>query len=425
MSFELLKQTIIASLKYDLTQATANFKGTFADILNHPVTHTEGFILLASLVPHVLPHFYDSIIDDIFPEGGQLVALGGVRDGNNYRAFMPTGETIQYLLAKDDIAQRLLLQHYFEPSHWFYKNKILRLETYKEGMPFMSGKIIMTPSIVHQLLFGSSYIPPFSTEFPLQQIHTLLKWDDLSVNDEIKEQLNHIIMWLEYKSKLYKDKNFNRFINQGFKALFHGPPGTGKTLSAMLIAQHKEIPIFRIDLSQISSKYIGETEKNLERIFDFAEYQNWILLFDEADALFGKRTNVKSANDRYANQEVSFLLQRMEQYNGLIILTSNFKNNIDEAFLRRFNSIIKFNVPNAEARLEIWMRAQPATLNWDKNFIQKLAANYELTAAQIINIIAYVTIKTFASNNKTITNETLLQGIQQEYNKDERIFNPL
>lgn len=425
MSFEVLRKYIIASLSQEKAPLLKDFKGTFGTILQVEVSEIEGFILLASLVPHVLPHFYDDIINEVFPDGGQLVALGGIREWNGYRAFMPTGETIQYLIAKDDIAERLLLQQYFESDHWFYQQKILQLETVIEGMPFMGGRIVMSKAIVQKLLFGTEYIPAFSSTFPLQNISTKLQWNDLSVNAETKEQLNQIILWLSYKSKLHKDKNLNRFINTGFKALFHGPPGTGKTLSAMLIAQQKDLPIFRIDLSQITSKYIGETEKNLEKIFNYAEYKNWILLFDEADALFGKRTQVKSSNDRYANQEVSFLLQRMEQYSGLIILTSNYKNNIDEAFLRRFNSIVKFQMPNDTARLAIWSNAKPAGLHWDDIFIQQLANQYELTAAQIINVIAYATIITFSKNEKNISNEVLIQGIQQEYKKDERMFNPL
>ena len=133
-----------------------------------------------------------------------------------------------------------------------------------------------------------------------------------------------------------------KVLKPGFKALFHGLPGTGKTLTAMLIGKKTGLDIYRVDLSQMVSKYIGETEKNLAKVFDKAEHKNWILFFDEGDALFGKRTNTKDAHDRYANQQVSYLLQRIEEYDGLVILATNLKNNIDDAFLRRFQSIIHF-----------------------------------------------------------------------------------
>jgi SpoVK/Ycf46/Vps4 family AAA+-type ATPase len=133
---------------------------------------------------------------------------------------------------------------------------------------------------------------------------------------------------------------------QGYRALFHGPPGTGKTLTAALVGKEFDIPVYRIDLSMVVSKYIGETEKNLELLFDRAEKKGWILFFDEADALFGKRTDVKDAHDRFTNQEVSYLLQRIEDYNGLVILATNMKSNIDEAFIRRLHLVIHFPLPS-------------------------------------------------------------------------------
>ena len=147
--------------------------------------------------------------------------------------------------------------------------------------------------------------------------------------------------------------------------LFHGPPGTGKTLTAGLLGKIAQKDVYRIDLSMVISKYIGETEKNLARLFDKAERKDWILFFDEADSLFGKRGQVKDAHDKYANQEVSYLLQRVEAYNGLVILASNFKNNIDEAFLRRFQSIIYFPLP-AKEELELglgWRVSWPKDQN--------------------------------------------------------------
>ena len=127
-------------------------------------------------------------------------------------------------------------------------------------------------------------------------------------------------------------------VKPGYRALFHGPPGTGKTLTATLLGKHTGRPVFRIDLSRVVSKYIGETEKNLSRLFDKAEHKDWILFFDEADALFGKRTEIRDAHDKYANQEVAYLLQRIESYAGLVILATNQRGNIDEAFLRRFQA---------------------------------------------------------------------------------------
>src|SRR5204863_2251929 len=141
-----------------------------------------------------------------------------------------------------------------------------------------------------------------------------------------------------------------------------GPPGTGKTLTAGLLGKEFNKDVYRVDLSQIVSKYIGETEKNLSKIFDRAEHKDWILFFDEADALFGKRTNVQSSHDKYANQEVSYLLQRVEDYAGLLILSSNFKNNLDDAFIRRFHEVVHFPLPDARQRLILWEKSLPSSL---------------------------------------------------------------
>jgi SpoVK/Ycf46/Vps4 family AAA+-type ATPase len=165
--------------------------------------------------------------------------------------------------------------------------------------------------------------------------------------------------------------------------------------------------VFRIDLSLVISKYIGETEKNLSKLFDRAKNKNWILFFDEADAIFGKRTNIRDAHVKYANQEVSYLLQRIESHAGLVIFASNLKNNIDSAFTRRFNSIIEFENPSAEERL----------------MLEDLAMKYEVNGANIVNIIHYACLKTIESNSTTICYRDILSGIQKEYVKEGKMIN--
>jgi SpoVK/Ycf46/Vps4 family AAA+-type ATPase len=159
----------------------------------------------------------------------------------------------------------------------------------------------------------------------------------------------------------------------GVTALFTGPSGTGKTMAAELLAGDLDLDLYRIDLSRVVSKYIGETEKNLRRVFDAAENGGVILLFDEADALFGKRTEVKDSHDRYANIEVGYLLQRMEAYSGLAILTTNAKDSLDTAFLRRLRFVVRFPFPDAGQREEIWGRIYPAAVPTDDLDLEQLA----------------------------------------------------
>jgi ATP-dependent 26S proteasome regulatory subunit len=195
-----------------------------------------------------------------------------------------------------------------------------------------------------------------------QRIQPIATWDDLVLPDAQIETLRDISTHVRQRMKVYETWGFAAKSSRGLgiSALFAGVSGTGKTMAAEVLANELQLDLYRIDLSQVVSKYIGETEKNLRRVFDAAEEGGAILLFDEADALFGKRSEVKDSHDRYANVEVSYLLQRMESYRGLAILTTNMKEALDSAFLRRIRFVVQFPFPDAEGRAEIWRRVFPA-----------------------------------------------------------------
>lgn len=421
MIFQSLKDFILKSLSKEEYQ-DYNFQNSFSEILKRETTHAESIILLLALVPHVLPNFLDTIIKEVFPEGGEIPELGGIRL-DNHRGMLPTGETVQYILAREDINYRLEIQDLFSPNHWFFRENILFLENVKEGEPLMSGRIILQPEMVHLLFFGEKLKPKFGPNFPAQEVTTQMEWEDLVVNETTHDQIKQIKLWLKHHEQLRHDWGMAKQIAPGYRSLFYGPSGTGKTLTATLLGKEFGKEVYRINLSQVVSKYIGETEKNLEKIFAQAENKNWILLFDEADALFGKRTQTKSSNDKYANQEVSYLLQRVENFDGLVILTSNFKNNIDDAFLRRFNSIIHFNKPTAEERLQLWHNCMPQkTKLKDHNILEIVAKNYELNGAQIVSAMAFACLQTLDENTTIIDSRHILKGIELEYNKEEKLF---
>lgn len=175
----------------------------------------------------------------------------------------------------------------------------------------------------------------------LSALKTDLSWKDLAHKKDLLEQVEEIKNWLKRSPKDAHQKK--RKLKPGFRSLFYGPVGSGKKSTAALLGKELEQPVYRIDLSMVESKYIGETEKNIDQIFDKAGQQEAILFFDEADALFGKRTDVKDANDRYANQAISYLLQRIENYEGLVILATNQKDNINDAIIRKMNLVIAFS----------------------------------------------------------------------------------
>lgn len=426
MPFKILKSYIIQQLlSLEDAQEEYDFGNSFSDVLQRETTHEEAVILLIALVPHILPHFFDDIIKEVHPEGGEFPELGGIRL-ENHRGMMPTGETIQYILANDNIEQRLRIQQFFETSHWFFKDQILTLDFVKEGEPLMSGRLILKSETVHLLLYGEKLKPKFSPSFPAKEVFTPLEWEDLVVNSSIQDQIHQMRLWVKHHLILKDSWGMRKHLLPGYRALFYGPSGTGKTLTAALLGKEFGREVYRVDLSQIVSKYIGETEKNLEKIFTQAENKNWILIFDEADALFGKRTQTKSSNDRYANQEVSYLLQRVENFNGLIILTTNFKNNIDDAFLRRFNCLIQYNKPNVEERALLWRNIIPLNIPLeDPDIVYKIAEKYELTGAQIVSAITYACLQAIEENDSVLKNAFLLKGIQTEFQKEEKTFNHL
>ena len=197
-----------------------------------------------------------------------------------------------------------------------------------------------------------------------QHIESIYTWDDLILPSSLKNQLESLEDWVRYRHVVYGDWGFSQqlMLGQGLAVLFSGPSGTGKTMAAGILARNLGLDLYQIDLSTVVSKYIGETEKNLSRIFKEAESANAILFFDEADALFGKRSEVKDAHDRYANIEVSYLLQRMEAYDGMAILATNFRQNLDPAFARRLRFAIEFPFPQTGDRQRIWKLLLPPTV---------------------------------------------------------------
>lgn len=380
----------------------------------------EWMAVMLSLLPHLQPALFESLLFEHLPSGGDFPEFGGVK-GTHHRGLLPTGETLQFIVAGENALDRIFLQKLFEESHFFYQNDILFLETVREGEPRMSGRMILSADWVDRLLTGAEHKPRFSADFPARLTTTRMTWEDLVLHPYTAEQVDDIKRWYRFHTLIEEDENLSRKISPGYRVLFYGPPGTGKTLTATLIGKEFDKDVYRIDLSQIVSKYIGETEKNLNKIFDRAQHKDWILFFDEADALFGKRTSTQSSHDKYANQEVSYLLQRIEEFNGLMILASNFKTNLDDAFLRRFHSIIHFPMPNAQERLKLWKQSLPQSIPVSKSVeLKRLADGYEISGASIINIMQYACLRALGRNEKMLQEEDLLNGVRKELLKEEK-----
>ncbi len=360
----------------------------------------ERLILMLALAPHLQPQVLDCLLSIGKTHGIGGAMIGGV-NGVMHRGFLPTIETALFLLAGENLDYRLLVEELFYPKHCLLADNIIELSSPPATEPYHASALKLSEEALSQILYGCSWEPRFSADFPAKPLTTTFVWEELILNDHIKTQLDHIHKWLKHMDNWPNDASQQaqftelRQVIPGYRAIFLGPSGTGKTLAAALLGKKSKRNVYRIDLSMVVSKYIGETEKNLGKVFAMAESRkNWILFFDEADALFGKRTNISDAHDRYANQDISYLLQRLEDYPGLVILASNMQHNIDDAFIRRMQSVIHFNRPDQDERQQIWEKAlKIGGVQLEADQIRSLAVEYDLTGAAIMNALHYAIVE--------------------------------
>jgi hypothetical protein len=249
-------------------------------------------------------------------------------------------------------------------------------------------------------------------------------WEDLVLPQDLIAQLHEAVDRLVLQSCVLDDWGFlhNRTGARGVRLLFAGPPGTGKTLSAEVLAHALEADLLVVDVSRVVSKWVGETEKNLAAVFDAAEHSQAVLLFDEADALFARRTEVSDAHDRYANLETAYLLQRLERFEGLAILATNLRHNIDAAFVRRLEFVLQFSEPDREQRVALWKRHVPASAPIDANLnYHELAALYPVVGGVIRNAAVAAAFRA-AADGMVLRREHFIHAIRREYEKAGKAF---
>lgn len=252
-----------------------------------------------------------------------------------------------------------------------------------------------------------------------KRLQTGFTWEDMELNQESEQELKRIVAYAKNRAVVYENYGFAKKMpyGRGFSVLLYGPPGTGKTMAATVLANELKLDIYRIDLSQIGSKYIGETEKNLSAIFETGKHANAILFFDEADALFTKRTEVSSSNDRYANAEIAYLLQKIEEYDGISFLATNNLNNFDAAFRRRLTFIVPMNLPDAEIRQRLWEKVFPEEMPKENIDFTAISKQAELSGSSIKSAAlqaAYLA----AWEKRPVTRLDVLDAIDREYKKN-------
>jgi AAA+ superfamily predicted ATPase len=404
----------------DLTETDSHY----ATIVNKWQLDVYGRLTLAlAMAPHIRPEVLDIFFgkNQMYDRG--FTEFGGAVD-KSHSGFLPTGQTLCFLMAATDIEKRNDLMALLGSNSILIKEQVISLGDVETYIPKLNGILSLSDRWFNYFLTGEELQLEQSASFPAQKITTNMEWEDIVLDDLVMEQVEEINTWLKHGDTLMNDWGLFKKIKPGYRALFYGPPGTGKTLTATLIGKVAGRDVYKVDLSMIVSKYIGETEKNLSKIFDIAQHKNWILFFDEADALFGKRTAASSSNDRHANQQTAYLLQRIEDFPGIVILATNLKANMDDAFTRRFQAMIYFNMPTAEERYQLWNNAfsETCTLHPDID-LYKIAEEYELAGGSIINVLRFCALSAIRRNDSVVTKQELLAGLKRELKKENKTLN--
>jgi AAA+ superfamily predicted ATPase len=311
---------------------------------------------------------------------------------------------------KDDLPKRLAEQFSFNV------NEIRQLA----GM-FLNNISWSRSTLVKDLWQACREAARSGMEQLATRITAKAEWENLVLPEEQKALLREITHQVAQRNRVYDLWGFREKMNRGLgiSALFTGESGTGKTMAAEVIANELQLDLFRIDLSAVVNKYIGETEKNLRKLFDAAEDSGAILFFDEADALFGKRSEVKDSHDRYANIEINYLLQRMESYRGLAILATNMKSALDKAFIRRLRFIVEFPFPGVQERIDIWKKVLPSNTPADCNLDYQRLAALSMTGGSIFNVALNASFMA-AQEDGRVTMPLILKAARTEFKKLER-----
>ncbi|WP_053404961.1 ATP-binding protein [Persicobacter sp. CCB-QB2] len=391
-------------------------QSAFKDQIEPELNPVEYFILLCAVAPHLYPPTFQRFVFLLQQNPITFAAVGG-QFQKEQTLFYPTIETILFLLLGHKLKDRISFLTLFDPTNTLFTQNLVQLTSVSPQFSANTRQIYPTAELL-ALVRSQTYLPEYSTDFPASRISTELDWEDLVLPHDTLESLEELKMWMFHGKELHQHPELRKKIKPGYRVLFYGPSGTGKTLTASLIGKTFQLPVYRIDLSMVVSKWVGETEKNLKQLFDTAENKNWILFFDEADSIFGKRTQTNSSNDKYANQEVSYLLQRIEDFPGLIILASNLKSNIDNAFNRRFQSNIIFPMPDEDMRYALWEKAFPKDFPLSEEVdLWEISRNYELAGGSITNIIRYCVLKAMQGSEKMIQSQDLRYAIVREFKK--------
>lgn len=415
-------------------------QGVYPELLRrHRPDELERVVLALALVPHLRPSALDVLLTR-HPELDRPISEFGGAPLESHMGFWPTLQTAafvyggQALAPRLELAQRVLAgaseapqrarqgprpeprpgaRPVAEPAPLHALLEFPGADPQAGPSSVMDWPLTLRRDVLHRIVLGDADVDArYGPGFPARPVTTALEWRDLILAPEVMAQLETIAAWVKHRRELLVDWRLQHRIAPGYRALLHGPPGTGKSLSARLLGKATGLPVYQVDLASVLSKYIGETEKNLACVFDEAQAHDWILFFDEGEALFSQRSQGHTVNDRHANQEVAYLLQRIEQHPGVILLATNLETNLDRAFLRRFQSVIHFPLPTGDERLRLWQGAfdNPERLACDVR-LDDIARDHEVSGGEIVNVLQRACLAAVRAGRHQVHSEDLASAL--------------
>ena len=383
----------------------------FSPEIAHLRSIAERVTLILTLIPYLSPEILRILQQLEMGSGHNINSI----QGHQMDAVLPCPEMVLFILSGNNLRLRIQFQQIFAPDHPFSTSNVLEIRDVPPGLPWLRGAMELSPEYKHMFTFGGEFEPEHSPDFPAQKLSTDQTWDDLIVPYSTHIKIEELLDWIKYYDQMAAHPEFARE-RKGYRCLLVGEPGTGKTMLGRLLSKETERPVYRLSLDKIVSKYVGETTKNIARVFNTARNRNWILFCDEGDALFSKRsTNVQSAQDTYVNQDVSYLLQEIEDFPGIIIVATNFSSNMDKAFQRRFDTRIDFHKPEKDDVHQLWEKALKAFQldeEIDLSFISSAQHN-DITGAQITKVKHYLGLKALKQKSWKINRIDFSEALKQ------------
>ena len=384
---------------------------------------TERMAISICFAQLYFPTAFDSFLNVFAKRGKRLSNVGGKLIESEGR-FYPTVRTLAFIMAGNDFEKYAHYTNLLSSGHRLFQEGILLVTESRDARSFIEMEVRLNEIYYPALLNGAEPRLDAEVGFPASRNTGTHTMNEVVLDDNTVVEMNEIknFAWKIDELQALPEK---RMYKGYCVCVFTGEPGTGKTHTAVAMGNELKMPVYTVNTAQLVSKYIGETEKNLDKVLNRFNNKNCILFFDEAEAIFSKRTEVKDSHDRYANQEQSFLLQKMTEFNGIIILATNvqdIRQHMDKAFLRRFYRIINIPFPNYPERKLIWEKTLGQSFTYEDGLVDRMAKNYQLVGGSIHNVVSDGVIKALTAKSKVITFEMMEPALKSEFNKTGRKY---